>query len=71
MTASALRVAISAIFLMQSAKTCGRFTRIALLDIKPTFDLNMHDWRAIAVLDYLVRRPFRSWRNGPASRRAR
>ncbi|WP_197089279.1 MarR family winged helix-turn-helix transcriptional regulator [Puniceibacterium sp. IMCC21224] len=28
-------------------------SRIALLDIKPSFGINIHDWRAMAVLDFL------------------
>lgn len=31
----------------------GLSSRIALLDIKPRFGINMHDWRAMAVLDFL------------------
>lgn len=38
-------------------RLAGVSTRIALLDIKPQFDLNMHDWRALAVLDYLGAAP--------------
>ncbi|ESR22999.1 MarR family winged helix-turn-helix transcriptional regulator [Lutibaculum baratangense] len=38
-------------------RLAGVSTRIALLDIKPTFGLNMHDWRALAVLDYLGAAP--------------
>lgn len=34
-------------------RLAGVSTRIALLDIKPAFELNIHDWRALAVLDYL------------------
>lgn len=28
-------------------------SRIALLDIKPSYGINIHDWRAMAVLDFL------------------
>jgi len=38
-------------------RLAGVSTRIALLSIKPRFDLNMHDWRALAVLDYLGAAP--------------
>jgi len=38
-------------------RLAGVSTRIALLDIKPAFDLNIHDWRALAVLDYLGAAP--------------
>lgn len=38
-------------------RLAGVSTRIALLDIKPQFELNMHDWRALAVLDYLGAAP--------------
>lgn len=38
-------------------RLAGISTRIALLSIKPRFDLNMHDWRALAVLDYLGSAP--------------
>lgn len=38
-------------------RLAGVSTRIALLTIKPQFDLNMHDWRALAVLDYLGAAP--------------
>lgn len=38
-------------------RLAGVSTRIALLDIKPMFDLNIHDWRALAVLDYLGAAP--------------
>ena len=38
-------------------RLAGVSTRIALLAIKPRFDLNMHDWRAIAVLDFLGAAP--------------
>jgi DNA-binding MarR family transcriptional regulator len=38
-------------------RLAGISTRIALLEIKPAFGLNVHDWRAIAVLDYLRAAP--------------
>jgi len=38
-------------------RLAGVSTRIALLAIKPQFGLNMHDWRAIAVLDFLGAAP--------------
>lgn len=38
-------------------RLAGVSTRIALLDIKPVFDLNTHDWRALAVLDFLGAAP--------------
>jgi len=38
-------------------RLAGVSTRIALLDIKPVFDLNIHDWRALAVLDFLGAAP--------------
>jgi len=34
-------------------RLAGLSSRIALLDIKPHFGINMHDWRAMAVLDFL------------------
>ena len=34
-------------------RLAGLSSRIALLDIKPAFEINMHDWRAMAVLDFL------------------
>lgn len=38
-------------------RLAGISTRIAMLEIKPEFGLNMHDWRALAVLDYLRAAP--------------
>lgn len=34
-------------------RLAGLSSRIALLDIKPGFGINIHDWRAMAVLDFL------------------
>ncbi|MAY45645.1 MAG: MarR family transcriptional regulator [Rhodobacteraceae bacterium] len=34
-------------------RLAGLSSRIALLGLKPRFDLNTHDWRAMAVLDFL------------------
>ena len=34
-------------------RLAGLSSRIALLGLKPDFDLNTHDWRAMAVLDFL------------------
>ncbi|MCB1970449.1 MAG: MarR family transcriptional regulator [Geminicoccaceae bacterium] len=34
-------------------RLAGLSTRIALLEIKPSFGINIHDWRAMAVLDFL------------------
>ena len=34
-------------------RLAGISSRIALLDIKPGFGINIHDWRAMAVLDFL------------------
>lgn len=34
-------------------RLAGLSSKIAQLEIKPSFDINMHDWRAMAVLDFL------------------
>ncbi|WP_417719826.1 MarR family winged helix-turn-helix transcriptional regulator [Salipiger sp.] len=34
-------------------RLAGLSSRIALLGLKPDFELNTHDWRAMAVLDFL------------------
>lgn len=34
-------------------RLAGLSSRIALLNIKPAFDININDWRAMAVLDFL------------------
>lgn len=41
------------IFSYNLQRLAGVSSRIAVLTLKPKFQLNQHDWRALAVLDYL------------------